>query len=91
MLAGARLTGAWSHDRAHAFFSRARWSPDILGVSLSHLIVRRLLPEGAALSVAVHRSGGHEDGLRRTRGDAAGTQSGSPRIRNAPDYPVRHA
>ncbi|MEF9907138.1 IS701 family transposase [Streptomyces sp. P9-A2] len=53
MLLGAGLTRTWSHDRAHAFFSRAAWSPDTLGVSLSHLIVRRLLPEGAVLTMAV--------------------------------------
>ncbi|MFC5957128.1 transposase [Streptomyces pratens] len=53
VLTGAGLPRAWSHDRAHAFFSRARWNPDILGISLSHLIVRRLLPEGAVLTVAV--------------------------------------
>jgi hypothetical protein len=51
MLTGAGLTRAWSHDRAHAFFSRAPWSPDILGISLSHLVVRRLLPAGAVLTV----------------------------------------
>jgi SRSO17 transposase len=53
ILLGAGLTRTWSHDRAHAFFSRARWSPDLLGVSLSHVIVRCLLPEGAVLTVAV--------------------------------------
>ncbi|MEV6735810.1 GNAT family N-acetyltransferase [Streptomyces sp. NPDC051104] len=53
ILLGAGLTRTWSHDRSHAFFSRARWSPDILGISLSHMIVRRLLPEGAVLTVAV--------------------------------------
>ncbi|MFH9349623.1 transposase [Kitasatospora sp. NPDC017646] len=62
MLAGAGLTRTWSHDRAHTFFSRARWNPDILGVSLSHLIVRRLLPEGTVLTVAV------DDTLFKRRG-----------------------
>ena len=28
MLAGAGLSRLWPHDRAHSFFSRARWSPD---------------------------------------------------------------
>jgi hypothetical protein len=28
MLAGTGLSRAWSHDRAHRFFARARWSPD---------------------------------------------------------------
>ncbi len=29
MLAGAGLSRLWPHDRAHWFFSRARWSADI--------------------------------------------------------------
>ena len=62
MLSGAELTRVWSHDRAHVFFSRARWSPDLLGVSLSHLIVRRLLPESAVLTVAA------DDTLFKRRG-----------------------
>ncbi|MFE5587143.1 transposase [Kitasatospora sp. NPDC056531] len=62
MLLGAGLTRTWSHDRAHAFFSRAAWSPDLLGIALSHLIVRRLLPEGAVLTVAV------DDTLFKRRG-----------------------
>ncbi|MGW7003409.1 IS701 family transposase [Streptomyces sp. NPDC054933] len=62
MLTGAGSTRAWSHDRTHAFFSRAAWNPDILGISLSHLIVRRLLPEDAVLTVAV------DDALFKRRG-----------------------
>jgi hypothetical protein len=62
MLSGAALTRLWSHDRAHAFFSRARWNPDILGISLSHLIVRRLLGEDAVLTVVV------DDTLFKRRG-----------------------
>ena len=27
MLTGAGLSRSWSHDRAHYFFSRARWNP----------------------------------------------------------------
>jgi hypothetical protein len=30
MLTGAGLSRLWSHDRAHYFFSRARWNPDAL-------------------------------------------------------------
>ena len=37
MLLGARLSGVWSHDRAHAFFARARWSADQLGLGLVDL------------------------------------------------------
>ncbi|MER6540378.1 transposase [Streptomyces sp900105755] len=50
MLSGTELTRVWSHDRAHVFFSR--WSPDLLGACLSHLIARRLLPESTVLTVA---------------------------------------
>ncbi|HLX47495.1 MAG TPA: hypothetical protein VKS82_04095 [Streptosporangiaceae bacterium] len=32
MLTGAGLPRAWSHDRAHYFFSRARWSPMTWGL-----------------------------------------------------------
>lgn len=53
MLTGAGLTRVWSHDRAHTFFARARWSADILGICVSHLIVRRLPPDGVVLTVAV--------------------------------------
>ena len=53
MLGAAGLSRAWSHDRVHAFFSRAAWNPETLGLAVSHLIVRALLPDGAALSVAV--------------------------------------
>jgi SRSO17 transposase len=53
MLTAAGLSRAWSHDRAHAFFSRAVWNSETLGLALSHLIVRPLPPDGAALTVAV--------------------------------------
>ncbi|MFF7646863.1 transposase [Streptomyces canus] len=53
MLLGANLTRHWSHDRAHSFFSRARWEPQTLGASLSHLVVRSLVPDGTPLTVAV--------------------------------------
>ena len=35
MLAGAGLSRAWPHDRAHWFFSRARWSADDLGPAVA--------------------------------------------------------
>jgi hypothetical protein len=62
ILTGAGLARIWPHDRAHAFFSRASWNPEILGMCLSHLIVRTLLPAGAALTVAV------DDTLFKRRG-----------------------
>jgi hypothetical protein len=62
MLTGAGLARRWSHDRAHKFFSRAAWSGDTLGMYLSRLIVRTLLPDGAAITVAV------DDTLFKKRG-----------------------
>ncbi|SBW23143.1 transposase, IS4 [Candidatus Protofrankia californiensis] len=62
MLLGAGLTRLWPHDRAHYFFAKARWSPDQLGLALARLIVERLLPEDAALDVAV------DDTLFKQRG-----------------------
>ena len=38
MLVGAGLQRAWSHHRAHRFFSHARWSLDEVGVRLAQLI-----------------------------------------------------
>lgn len=53
MLVGARLSGVWEHSRAHRFFSRARWSPDELGLSIAALIVARLSDLGAPLLLAI--------------------------------------
>ena len=53
MLVGAGLSRAWSHDRAHRFFSHARWSPERLGVTLARLIVSLLLARGEPVTVAV--------------------------------------
>jgi hypothetical protein len=53
MLTAAGLSRTWSHDRAHAFFSRASWNPEVLGLVLSHLIARSLLADAAVMTVAV--------------------------------------
>src|SRR6187397_1748586 len=53
MLTGAGLDRVWHHSRAHRLFSNARWSGDALGLALADLIVARLLPVGAALTIAV--------------------------------------
>ena len=53
MLTGAGLEQVWHHSRAHRLFSNARWSGDALGLALADLIVARLLPAGAALTLAV--------------------------------------
>ncbi len=53
MLTGAGLARSWPHDRAHSFFSKASWNPDLLGICLSHVIVRTLLPESTALTMGV--------------------------------------
>src|SRR5438067_620329 len=53
MLTGAGLDQVWHHSRAHRFFTNARWSGDALGLVLADLIVARLLPAGAAITIAV--------------------------------------
>lgn len=62
MLTGAGLSRAWPHDRAHRFFSRARWNPDELGMAAARMVVSLLVPAGAPVSVAV------DDTLFRRRG-----------------------
>ena len=52
-LTGAGLDQVWHHSRAHRLFTNARWSGDALGLALADLIVARLLPAGAALTIAV--------------------------------------
>ena len=53
MLTGAGLDQVWHHSRAHRLFTNARWSGDAIGLALADLIVARLLPTGAALTIAV--------------------------------------
>lgn len=53
MLVGVGLSRVWSHDRAHRFFSHARWSPERLSVTLARLIVSLLLARGEPVTVAV--------------------------------------
>jgi len=62
MLAGAGLSRAWPHDRAHYFFARARWRPDDLGLALARLVVSALVPDGQPVLVAI------DDTLFRRRG-----------------------
>src|SRR6266568_4212632 len=62
MLAGAGLSAIWPHDRAHSFFSRARWDPDDLGLAVARLVVRLLVPAGQPVTVAI------DDTLFRRRG-----------------------
>src|SRR6266480_2492415 len=62
MLAGAGLARSWSHDRAHRFFSRARWNPDELGLAVARLVVSLLVPAGEPVTVAI------DDTLFRRRG-----------------------
>jgi hypothetical protein len=62
MLTGAGLSRLWPHDRAHYFFSRARWSPDDLGLAAARMVVSLLVPAGAPVDVAV------DDTLFRRRG-----------------------
>jgi len=46
MLVGAGLSRTWRHERAHRFFSRARWSVDDLGLVIMGIVVERLLGGG---------------------------------------------
>jgi hypothetical protein len=62
MLAGAGLARSWPHDRAHWFFSRARWSADDLGLAAARLVTALLVPAGQPVTVAI------DDTLFRRRG-----------------------
>ena len=62
MLAGAGLSRLWPHDRAHWFFSRARWNPDDLGLAAARLVVSLLVPAGEPVHVAI------DDTLFKRRG-----------------------
>ena len=62
MLSGAGLSRLWSHDRAHYFFSRARWKPDELGLAAARLVVSLLVPDGEPVTVAI------DDTLFKRRG-----------------------
>ncbi|MGH3300659.1 MAG: transposase [Streptosporangiaceae bacterium] len=53
MLTGAGLSRVWRHDRAHRFFSHARWSSQELGLAVAKLVVSLLLPEGQPVLVAI--------------------------------------
>ena len=53
MLTGAGLSRAWPHDRAHYFFSRARWSPDDLGICMARLVIGLLVPDGEPVEVII--------------------------------------
>jgi hypothetical protein len=53
MLAGAGLARCWSRDRAHRFFTRARRSPDELGLAVAKLVAALLVPAGEPVTVAI--------------------------------------
>jgi hypothetical protein len=53
MLTGAGLSRLWPHHRAHAFFARASWDPDQLGLRLARAVVEALLPADAPILVVV--------------------------------------
>jgi DDE superfamily endonuclease len=62
MLSGAGLARLWPHDRAHSFFSRARWNAGDLGLAAALLMVSLLVPAEAPVDVAV------DDTLFKRRG-----------------------
>ena len=65
MLTGAGLSRWWPHDRAHSFFSRARWNPGDLGQAAAVLVVSLLVPAGAPAGAAI------DDTLFKRRGKKA--------------------
>ena len=67
MLAGAGLARCWSHDRAHRVLSRARWSPDELGLAGAKLVAALLVPAGEPVVVAI------DDTLFRRRAKGVGS------------------
>ena len=62
VLTGAGLSRLWSHDRAHCFFSRARWNPDDLGICVAKLAIALLVPDGEPVELLI------DDTLFRRRG-----------------------
>ena len=62
MLTGPGPSRARPHDRAHCFFSRARWNPDDLGIAAARLVVALLVPGGGPVEVLI------DDTLFRRRG-----------------------
>src|SRR5260370_23317449 len=69
MLTGAGLSRAWSHDRAHYFFSRARWNPDDPGIRAARLVIALLVAADAPVEVLI------DDTLFRRRGKKARASS----------------
>ena len=62
MLTGAGLATSWSHDRAHRFFSTARWQIDQIGLIVFDLVLTHLVDDDADLHLAV------DDTAHRRRG-----------------------
>jgi DDE superfamily endonuclease len=62
MLTGAGLATSWSHDRAHRFFSTARWAVDQIGLTVFDLVLTHLVADRADLHLAV------DDTAHRRRG-----------------------
>src|SRR6266571_2978353 len=91
MLTGAALSRLWPHDRAHYFFSRARWNPDDLGLCAARLVIALLVPDREPVEVLI------DDTLFRRRGKrvwaaswfhdgsvAGPAETGSPPWRRSP-------
>jgi len=62
MLTGAGLATSWTHDRAHRFFSTARWSADQIGLIVFDLVLAHLVTDDTDLHLAV------DDTAHRRRG-----------------------
>lgn len=81
-LLASQMSWRWHHSRAHRFFSRARWSPDELGLRLAELVAERFLADGATIEVAVDdtllRRSGRKVFGRHLHYDAASESPGRP-------------
>jgi hypothetical protein len=64
MLAGAGLATSWSHDRAHRFFSTARWQVDQIGLIVFDLVLAHLIADGADLHLAVDDTAHRQPGKK---------------------------
>lgn len=53
ILTGSGLARHWHHDRAHAFFSRRKWDPHHLGLTMAHLITQAFTHPGQDLTLVI--------------------------------------
>ena len=99
MLTGAGLSRLWPHDRMHYFFSRARWSPDELGICAAKLVIALLAPDRGPVEILIDdtlfRRGGkrvwaaswfHDGSAQGTCENRVREQLGDPRRPRVPAH-----